>query len=355
MKNLITAIFIALSILAVDSCKNNSSLVEYSIGSMISNAKEITNSGISAEVEHIQLETSEESLIADIMDIVITEDYIFVLSSTPKVFQFERDGKFIRQISMQGNGPGEHQKVFSIFVNEQKGRIYLVELFRRVLEFDFNGVFKGMHKKGDAMSKFIFTDDNTLLESIQVIFGNEPVKLYVTKMDGDTLARFENYVKYEFSQSSVASSYADYKSMFRLRDQIVYHQLSTDTVFTYDQQSRKLKPRYCFHNPNGPLPNDFTNFMEKMKELTLVYDIAEDDNFIYATIVTTGWKKNLYMIDKARGKYYLLNLTISDNPEKIFFPKWQHGQQLIDFVNKSDANPELVIVKVKGLNPSMSS
>ncbi|MEN6618181.1 MAG: 6-bladed beta-propeller [Rikenellaceae bacterium] len=349
MKKLMMICIIIFIILSAYSCKNERLINEYSIGDITATAKEISWKDLNAEIEHIQFETTEKSLIADIMDLVMTDEYIFVLSSTPKVLQFARDGKFIRQISMQGNGPGEHHKVFSIFINEQSHRLYLAELFGRILEFDFNGVYKGMHKKGDAMSRFIFDTNNNLLESIQVIMGNEQVKLYVMKMDGDTLARFENHVKYEFTRSSVASSYADYKSMFRLGDKIVYHQISTDTVFTYDPRSGKLEPRYCFNNPGGPEADDFTRFMEKMKDLTLLYDIAEDNNFIYATIITPGWKKSLYMIDKKSGKYYLLKLVISDDPEKNFSPKWQHDRQLIDFVNKSDdANPKLVVVKILG-------
>ncbi|OFY40046.1 MAG: hypothetical protein A2X18_00775 [Bacteroidetes bacterium GWF2_40_14] len=342
-------VFILTLLLIVYSCKNENSFSGYSIESLISTAKEITNEGVNAEIKHIQLETSEKSLIADIMDLVITDDYIFILSSTPKVLQFTREGKFIKQISMLGNGPGEHLKVSSIFVNERRRSIYMSELFGRILEFDFNGTYKGMRKVGDSMSKFICDADDNLLESIQVISGNEPVKIYVTNIEGDTLARFENHVKYEFTQSSIATSYADYKSMFQLGDQIVYHQLSTDTVFTYDHRTGKLEPRYWFHNPNGPDVYDFTHFMERAKELTLIYDIAEDNNFIYATIITKGWKKNLYLIDKTNGKYYLLKLKIDDNPEKLFFPKWQQDQYLIDFVNKQDTNPELVIVKVIGV------
>jgi len=349
IQEIMRKIVFILTILIVYSCKNESTISGYSIESIVSTAKEVTNEGVNAEIKHIQLETTEKSLIADIMDLVFTDDYIFVLSSTPKVLQFKRDGKFIKQISMLGNGPGEHLKVNSIFVNERRRSIYLSELFGRILEFDFDGAYKGMHKKGDSMSKFIFDEDDNLLESIQVISGNEPVKIYVTNIEGDTLSRFENHVKYEFSQSSIATSYADYKSMFQLGDQIVYHQLSTDTVFTYDHRTGKLEPRYWFNNSNGPDAYDFTHFMEKAKALTLIYDIAEDNNFIYATIITTGWKKNLYLIDKANGKYYLLKLKIDDNPEKRFFPKWQHDQYLIDFVNKQDTNPELVIVKVIGV------
>jgi len=311
-------LFILLLINGFCSCRRDNALPEYSVNEITYAAKVISEKDLNAHIEHIQLETTEKSLIADFMDLVMTNEYFFILTSTPKVLQFTRKGKFVRQISMTGNGPGEHRQLFSIFVNESSGRIFLAEIFGRILEFDFNGVYMGVHPKGDGLSRFIFDTNNNLLESIQVLMGNETVKLYVMKMDGDTLKKYENHLRYEFTISSVSSSYGDYKSMFTLDGKIIYHQISTDTVFTYNPTSLHLEPRYCFSNPGGPDAEDFKHFREKMPELYLIYDIAEDNNFIYVSIISPPWKRDLYMIDKQREKYYKLNFSLSDDPEKQF-------------------------------------
>lgn len=337
-------------LLSAYSCSNPSSINEYPIADITANALKISASDLDAQIEHIKLETTEESLIADIMDLVMTNEYIYILTSTPKVFQFAKDGKFIREISMQGNGPGEYRNAFSIFVNEHYQSLYLSEIFGRILEFDFNGIHKAEHKKGNSMSKFIFDSNNNLLESIHPLMGNEPIKLLVTKLDSDTLARFDNHVKFKFTQSSVGLSYGHYKPLFPFDGKIVYHQISTDTVFTYDPISGKLDPRYCFKNPSGNDAKDYANFMSNKDKLTLIYDISEDNDFIYATIVTPGWKKNVYMINKESGAYYLLKLVTSNDPEQFFSPKWQYNNLLIDYVNKENSNPELVTLTVMGMS-----
>jgi len=351
MKTWATYLILLLLVLGIYACKKESVYKTYQLSEIAGNAKVISEKDLNAEIEYIQLETTKQSLVADIMDLVVTEKFFFILSSTQQILQFSREGKFIRQISMLGNGPREHRQVLTIFVNAKKGRIYLAEMFGRILEYDFNGVFIGEHEKGDSMSRFIFGPKDNLYESIQVIMGNEPVRLRVMNMDGDTLKNFDNYLKYTFTQSAAAASYADYKSMFVLDGEMIYHQMSTDTVFTLDYNSFTLNPRYCFDNPGGPKPDDFTNFMERVKEVTLIYDIAEDCNYIYTTIVSPGWKKDLYMIDKRRECYYKLNIVLSSDPERKFIPKWQYGTELIDFVNRqNDANPELVVISVKGVS-----
>lgn len=337
-------------LLGAYSCTKESSLKEYPIADITTNAQEISGNDLDAQIEHIQLETIEKSLVADIIDLVMTNEYIFILTSTPKVLQFAKDGNFIREISMQGNGPGEYKYAFRIFVNEQHKSLYLNEMYGRILEFDFDGAYIGEHKNTASMSKFILLSNNNLLESIHVIMGNEPTKLQVVKLDGDTLARFGNHIKFKFIPGSSGLSYGHYKPMFSFDDKIVYHQISTDTVFTYDPISGKLDPRYCFKNPGGPDAKDYANFLNKKNDLTLIYDISEDSSFIYATIITPGWKKNLYMIDKESGKYYFLNLVTSNDPEQFFSPKWQYNNILIDYVNKESTNPELVTLKVTGLS-----
>lgn len=343
--------FILLTLaLGIYSCKKESSCKTFNLNEIAGKAKVITEKDLNAVIDYVQLETTSQSLIADIMDLVVTDKYYFILSSAQQVLQFSREGKFVRQISMMGNGPGEHRQLLNIFVNEKRERIFLVEIFERILEYDFDGVLIAEHKKGVSMSRFILDQDENLYESVQVIIGNEPVRLRVMRMDGDTLKNFENHLKYTFTQSAAAASYADYKSMFELDGKIVYHQMSTDTVFTFDKSSLSLSPRYCFDNPSGPKPKDFTNFMERVKEVSLIYDVAEDKNYIYATIVSPGWKKNLYMIDKVSGGYFQLNFCLSSDPVRNFIPKWQHGINLIDYVyRQNDANPELVFLTVKGL------
>lgn len=345
-------IFIVVSgfiLLGAYSCTKGSSLKEYPIANIIANAKEMSLDNLNAKIEHIQLETTQESLVADIMDLVMTQEYIFILTSTPKVLQFAQDGEFIREISMQGSGPGEYNYAYSLFVNEQNQSLYLNQMYGKILEFDFDGVFKGAHKETASMSKFIFDSENNLLESILPLMGSETTKLQVVKLDGDTLARFDNHVKFKYVQGASGLSYSHYKPLFHYQNKIIYHQISTDTVFTYDPQSSKLEPRYCFNNPGGPDQNDYTNFIKRAKELTLIYDVSEDSNNIYVTIVTPGWKRNVYMIDKVSGEYYLLNLAISNDSERTFLPKWQYKELLIDYVSKEETNPEIVTLRVTGV------
>lgn len=64
-------------------------------------------------VEYVPLELTDESLIANILDITVTDEYIFVYSTRQDgVLQFDRKGHFLRRIAKTGNGPGKRGRSY---------------------------------------------------------------------------------------------------------------------------------------------------------------------------------------------------------------------------------------------------
>ena len=57
-------------------------------------------------IEYVPLETTDSCLISNLMNLQVTADYMFMYNGkTEEVLQFNREGKFIRKIGCQGNGP----------------------------------------------------------------------------------------------------------------------------------------------------------------------------------------------------------------------------------------------------------
>ena len=73
-----------------------------------------------ADLEKTVLEYSEESIIGDIKDLVCTDNGGYIIASTTanshRLMQFDRDGRYIRDIGHQGRGPGEFLNIRSIFM-----------------------------------------------------------------------------------------------------------------------------------------------------------------------------------------------------------------------------------------------
>jgi hypothetical protein len=78
------------------------------------NTKPFPLSSIGKKIEYIPLETTPNSLIGslngvglDLANIVFSDSFIFI-SDGEKLLQFDRSGKFIKQIGSVGRGPGQY-------------------------------------------------------------------------------------------------------------------------------------------------------------------------------------------------------------------------------------------------------
>ena len=78
-------------------------------------------------VEYIPLELTEQSEIADIIDICLTNQYIFIIStkSSSGVLQFDRKGNFVRAIAPRGTAPVKF-KYLKQYIQTVKKRNYIL-------------------------------------------------------------------------------------------------------------------------------------------------------------------------------------------------------------------------------------
>ena len=64
-------------------------------------------------IEYVPLELTDESLIADVLDLCVSDEYIFVYSTRQDgVLQFDRKGKFLRCIAKTETGRGKPDRSF---------------------------------------------------------------------------------------------------------------------------------------------------------------------------------------------------------------------------------------------------
>ena len=92
-------------------------------------------------IEYVPLELTDESLIADVLDLCVSDEYIFVYSTRQDgVLQFDRKGKFLRCIAKTGNGTGETGQIISLTVDEEN-RLFCVSEYFSTSLYSFDGEF----------------------------------------------------------------------------------------------------------------------------------------------------------------------------------------------------------------------
>ena len=202
---------LVIGIIILTSCNNvgrhensknklNSPILPYHIDleKNLKNTRSVPLSSIGKKLEYIPLETNPTSLIGRIdglgfttSRLIFSEFYIFI-SDGNKLLQFERSGKFVRQIGSEGRGPEQYTELIDFCIYEKKEIIYILGA-RNIMEFDFNSQFKRSLKLPYLSVQFMLNDTNHFM----FYMGSFPVQTFdpvyswiVTDLQGNPTINF---------------------------------------------------------------------------------------------------------------------------------------------------------------------
>ena len=121
----------------------------------------------------VRLETTEASIIGEIGSLVYIEGNWFVLDSLQeKIFQFDREGRFLRQIGRQGEGPGEYQ--FPEVLQSCWDRQLCVADQGNILIYDLDGNFVKACKIRDGRFRIVVNTNFIWDQPNRLYVGNFP-------------------------------------------------------------------------------------------------------------------------------------------------------------------------------------
>ena len=149
--------------------KNNKS-VFFTIDVNSAKEQSISLSKITEKIEAIELEMTENSLIAarSIRRVLYTGEHIIVCEIS-KVMLFDNSGKFIRQIGSRGQGPGEFTSIFDITADIINNHIYIITASdNRIICYDFAGKFIKENNLTKGGVRYINYINNNLLYLVRV-------------------------------------------------------------------------------------------------------------------------------------------------------------------------------------------
>ena len=95
-------------------------------------------------IEAIPLETNNHCLISSVSKVTIYDSLVYIQNQKNNLYVFSNSGKFIREISNKGNGPGEFLEIRDFDV-DNTGNIYILD-FLKILEFSKEGKFLTKYK-----------------------------------------------------------------------------------------------------------------------------------------------------------------------------------------------------------------
>lgn len=90
-------------------------------------------------IEAIPLETNKQCMISSVGKILIIDSCIYLQNGNTNLFVFSTTGKFIREISHKGKGPGEFNSVRDFDI-DKAGNIYILD-FLKIQKYSGHGKF----------------------------------------------------------------------------------------------------------------------------------------------------------------------------------------------------------------------
>lgn len=258
-----------------------------------------------SRIEYVPLELTDDnlSMIASILDCCVTKNFIYIVSSKQGgVFQFDRQGGFIRKFAETGNGPGETQQILSVSADENKEIIYVSELFY-TSEYKFDGSFVKKIKCSRGFSyQYLIKEDLMAEIGAEYVPINVPgmFGMGVFNINGDTLD-----IKNDFIDLTLASEdETGLKSVYCIysRDGLLCSVESNDTIFYLSSQG--IKPMYYLEMDNSKesKSNSFNiHNQEILPNSITVFDYFETRQSFYVRAICND-KMFLYQYDKETKK-----------------------------------------------------
>ena len=254
-------------------------------------------SDLMEDIEYIPLETSPASFMSGRADMItLTKDYIFI-HEVWTIFQFRRDGKFVRKVNRSGRGPNEGFARISCFDDVNK-RIYIYEHYtHNIMVFDFDGKFINRLKDpfdnmvGSRVGSMFCDEKGFLLLLFENAQGNMMYKYAVLSPALEVVHKEPNYDLCKINKRVIEST-TPFLTLYKCKDNLIYWNTHSDTIFKINADYT-CSPSFVINLPNRLTLEDKVKAGAYLKEYSSmqskndVYLIAETDRYLYIYIVSS--------------------------------------------------------------------
>ena len=255
----------------------------------LTETKSVSLSSIGKQLEYIPLETNPNCMIEGIENISLSEDFIFIADYT-KILQFDRNGKFLKQIGANGRGPGEYLGITGFCIDQKNKKVYVNVCYAgcEILEYDFNGSFIRSFKQPWRSYQFIAYDTTGII--FHLTHDNDTTvyskyNFYITDHDFKPTYKIKRHF---IRKSNIGARQIP---LYYYNGILHFKQYTVDTLYTLE--NTKPKPYAIFKlgktklNPNVMFDGHNPNVAEMIKEIESFIEISkilETNNYLFTSV-----------------------------------------------------------------------
>jgi len=339
--------------------------------------REVKLSDIAESVEYLRLETTDEGLVKYFMPSMMhrTSKY-YIFGETGNVMQFTRDGKFVRNIGRQGQGPGEYNLIMQVDVDEKAGKVYVLSTGKRFNVYDLEtGKFlqSGKMTQGQ-LSSFLMQDDSTMVAYKDNGNGQQKTLAYIATLSGNVMHEYPRHELFEVERGAyMVGSQHDFR-LSRFHGMTNLKEYENDTVFTVTPKG--LKKRYIIDTGKYgiklehtyPALNGDEEAFNRLAAEYLRYAVLETEHYLFFPYTHwAGPKKNrprMAMYDKRTGECYRVKSDLIEDDLTgglyVYFPHCAFDEHTLVLAFEAEQihrvaerNPDLKLLshpQLKGLD-----
>lgn len=313
---LLAAFYMLFSVSALPQGSSKPSIPVLKLEEMVKVKKAVNLSDIAESVEYVRLELNKDAVLCGNPSILLTSKYIFVRCGS--VFQFARDGKFIRKVGSQGKGPKEYVFAYHVSVNEKAEQV-IVHSSNKISIYSFNGAFVHEIPIKAGYWKIHFVNNGNYISWKNVAEGGEDNVFALLDPQGKELQGVKNHLKWAAREMSFSMGWSNYNEFYECNGKKFFKDMYTDTIYTINEKNRIVPAMYLdlgkYKIPDNMRPSFITD-RKQVKTLMQGYlwgNVVESDK--YRLINAEGYsddKKLLVVTDKAKKT----SVLISDKEDK---------------------------------------
>jgi hypothetical protein len=320
------------------------------LASNLSTEKVKAISSIAKSIRYIPLETTNECLLSNELQVYCGE-YIFIGDQkTQLFFRFDLDGNLLNQIGKIGGGPGEYPKNAIFFhVDEEDKSVYIISSFDRSLyKYTYEGQFVKKIPLEDTSWTIAVQNDHIYYYNSyynRIKKDKNRFELYKADKNGKVINKTPTSVKSEKDDMLLF----DLPFFYYYQSAVYYKNSVHDFVYKINDKGN-LTPHYeivCKEKSKHDA-DDFKNPL-KYGEKVGVRSVFENDNFLLITYVYKN-EFNYLFVDKQT--WALSNVTtkkskqgfeedLKDGPAFTPVPNNGPEQNILVSIVYPDRFPEL--------------
>ena len=247
----------------------------------------LSNPEYFAETKFVKLESTDESILGEVLQMEIFEQYIYILDGKGKSLKkFNMDGKYIQNIGRIGMGPGEYISLNAFYINTEMKTINIFDPMKNaVLQYNLSGKHQNTVNVQKNSCTFVARLSYLNKKEIFCYSGTN----WQTNCEFSILDEKEQYEEHCLYPYLLKS---DQKMSIQMLSQpycmvdneVSYVLMFCDTVFSYSNS--EIRPRMVFENgkPSANVQQLRKIFSENHEDYILTIESAGKKGY------TTGFR-----------------------------------------------------------------